>query len=191
MSELENVDLFRFRCADCTYGASAVKPPRQCPMCGGTRWQREEWRALERLPADLRRYRPPAEVSVPAGGELENGQSARLAFRNLNEKIRWLQLRGADERLDLVCECDDPQCFAPFSIDLADYENLRADPEQFLVLPGHEPPSSAEVVEVGPRYVIVRVEASPAPSTSEAATTVEERERTSALLRESASPSRR
>jgi hypothetical protein len=104
---------------------------------------------------------------------------ARLAFRNLNEKIRWLQLRGADERLDLVCECDDPRCFAPFSIGLADYENLRADPEQFLVLPGHELPSS-QVVEIGPRYVVVSLQPPSAPSTSGVATTVRERERKTA-----------
>ena len=40
MAEFGRVDLLHFRCADCAYGASAAKPPRHCPMCGGTRWQR-------------------------------------------------------------------------------------------------------------------------------------------------------
>jgi hypothetical protein len=176
MGELERVDLSCFRCADCAYGASATKPPRRCPMCGGARWQEEEWRALERLPADLRPDRAPAAAPVLAGDAPANGQPARLAFRSLNEKIRWLQLREANEQLDLLCECDEPHCFAPLSIGVVDYEKLRADPEQFLVLPGHEPSSLAEVVEVGLRYVIVRLQPPPGPSTSEVATTVEERE---------------
>ena len=87
MSELEKVDLLRFRCADCAYGASAAKQPRQCPMCGGTRWQTEEWRALERLPADLHRYRGPVEVSVPARDELEEGQSARAGMYVLSSVL--------------------------------------------------------------------------------------------------------
>src|SRR2546427_1047057 len=95
MSEFENVDLFRFRCADCTYGASAVKPPRQCPMCGGTRWQREEWRALGRPAAGLRPYRPPGGVSFPAGGGGENGQTARPAFPDPEEKIPPLSVPAA------------------------------------------------------------------------------------------------
>jgi rubrerythrin len=43
----------RFRCSDCGYGASAVDPPPRCPMCGGSRWDDEEWHRFRRLAAHI------------------------------------------------------------------------------------------------------------------------------------------
>ena len=151
----ERGKLRRFRCADCACGVSARKRPRRCPMCGGRHWQDEEWQALERLHVDLRLTRASAIATEPTEAAADV-QPARLAFRTLNEDIRWLQLREADEQLALVCECGDNHCFASLSISLADYERVRAELDQFLVLPGHEAAAFDEVLEAPAHDRVVR-----------------------------------
>jgi hypothetical protein len=155
MAREERGRLARFRCADCAYGVSARKRPRRCPRCGARRWQQEDWQPLERLHVDLRPNRAPALSPAPEEAPAQS-QPARPAFRALNEEIRWLQLREADEQLDLVCECDDQRCFAPLSISLADHERLRVELDKFLVLPGHETEALDEVLEAGAHCLVVR-----------------------------------
>lgn len=45
--------LRRFRCSDCTYGASRRTEPTRCPMCGGAAWAEEAWEPTESLMRDL------------------------------------------------------------------------------------------------------------------------------------------
>ena len=43
----------RFRCVDCSYGASRAMAPERCPMCGGSSWEFENWRPFSQLQVDL------------------------------------------------------------------------------------------------------------------------------------------
>jgi hypothetical protein len=78
-------------------------------------------------------------------------------FREVNERIEDLADRFAltDEPLDLVCECGDADCVRRISMTRAEYEQLRSDPQQFAVHPGHEYPEVEEVVERRSGYDIV------------------------------------
>jgi hypothetical protein len=78
-------------------------------------------------------------------------------FREVNERIEDLaetfQLK--DEPLDLVCECGDAACVRRITMTRTEYEELRSEPRQFAVHPGHEYPDVEEVVERRKGYDIV------------------------------------
>jgi hypothetical protein len=78
-------------------------------------------------------------------------------FREVNERIEDLADRFElkDEPLDLVCECGDADCLRRISMTRAEYEELRSDPRQFAVHPGHEYPEAEEVVARRKEYDIV------------------------------------
>ena len=78
-------------------------------------------------------------------------------FREVNERIEGLaesfELKA--EPLDLVCECGEAACVRRISMTRAEYEELRSDPHQFAVHPGHEQPDVEEVVDRRKGYDIV------------------------------------
>ena len=71
---------------------------------------------------------------------------ARLArnevmFRSINERIRELALRFRaieDESVAFICECADETCVERVPLTAAQYDELRAIPARFVVIPGHE-----------------------------------------------------
>ena len=77
------------------------------------------------------------------------------AFRDVNEVIAKSNDPDADEA-DFVCECADPHCADRLKADLADYEQVRADPTHFLVAPGHEEPAVECVVQWTAEYTVVQ-----------------------------------
>jgi hypothetical protein len=78
-------------------------------------------------------------------------------FREVNERIENLAQRFElqEEPLDLVCECGDADCVRRISMTRAEYEEIRSDPRQFAVHPGHEYPDVEEVIERRKGYDIV------------------------------------
>jgi hypothetical protein len=78
-------------------------------------------------------------------------------FREVNERIENLAQRFElqEEPLDLVCECGDADCVRHISMTRAEYEEIRSDPRQFAVHPGHEYPDVEEVIERRKGYDIV------------------------------------
>jgi len=90
---------------------------------------------------------------------------ARLArnealFRSINERIRELAERFerlADESVAFVCECADQTCVERISLTPAQYDDIRAAPLDFVVVPGHEATRLVErVVAQGEGFVVVR-----------------------------------
>jgi hypothetical protein len=90
---------------------------------------------------------------------------ARLArnevmFRAINERIRELAVRfGSDagEGLSFICECADETCVERLKLTVAQYDEVRAVPARFAVLPGHEvTPLVERVVYRSSDFVIVR-----------------------------------
>ncbi len=74
-------------------------------------------------------------------------------FREVNERIEEV----ADGiRTEFLCECGDVECTQPVTLALAEYELVRAEPDRFAVLPGHELLDVEEVVESHEGYVVVR-----------------------------------
>jgi hypothetical protein len=79
-------------------------------------------------------------------------------FREANERIEDLNETFATltDRLVLVCECGDAECVEKISLTRQAYEELRADPTQFAVVPGHEVANVEEVVARHEGYYVVR-----------------------------------
>ena len=79
-------------------------------------------------------------------------------FRAVNEEIEGLAERFAltDDVLDLICECGDGSCAERIRMGHSEYVELRADPETFAVVPGHEFPEAEDVIDKREGYDVVR-----------------------------------
>lgn len=81
-------------------------------------------------------------------------------FRSVNERVR--ELAGAvttvatPETVPFVCECGSADCAATVELTIGEYEHVRADPAQFVIVPGHEIPEVEGVVEQHEHYHVVR-----------------------------------
>ncbi len=79
-------------------------------------------------------------------------------FRDANEGIRQAARQyGVRDSVPFVCECADPSCRDLVRLSLDEYEWVRAAPNRFLNVPGHEQAAqgAAVVVERHEGYVVV------------------------------------
>jgi hypothetical protein len=76
-------------------------------------------------------------------------------FREINDRIIELGERFGlrEERLELICECEDPSCTERVGIAHAEFAELRTAHGSRLVADGHE--HSARIVGHGDGYVVV------------------------------------
>jgi hypothetical protein len=87
-------------------------------------------------------------------------RSARLAenetiFRAGNESIHKA-VGGKLEKTPFLCECGEKSCLASVELTAAEYEEVRAQPARFFVVPGHEDLTAGEVViEQHDRFTVV------------------------------------
>ena len=77
-------------------------------------------------------------------------------FRQVNERIaeaakRTLVLPDAE----FLCECGRPDCLERVIVRLDDYEAIRAHPDRFVLVFGHEQLEVDRVIDVGDDYVVV------------------------------------
>jgi|SRR4051812_24294862 len=79
-------------------------------------------------------------------------------FRQVNEELESLEqvTRITDRAIGIVCECGDLRCRERIDVPIADYEEVRGDSHLFLVIPGHEIPSTEEIVQRNEQYNVVR-----------------------------------
>jgi hypothetical protein len=79
-------------------------------------------------------------------------------FREVNERLRGLNesFGALTNRMELVCECANPGCAERITMTVRQYEELRADAEQFVTAPGHASPDIESVVATGEGWQIVR-----------------------------------
>jgi hypothetical protein len=63
-----------------------------------------------------------------------------MVFRRANERLHedWGRLGIEPAETLFLCECGDPACREAIRIPLSEYEAIRADPEAFMLIPGHE-----------------------------------------------------
>jgi hypothetical protein len=78
-------------------------------------------------------------------------------FRNANKGIarKAVDLGARDAPLPFVCECGDRRCRELARLTLREYEDVRAQPNQFLVVPGHDGAAEERTLKATDRYVIV------------------------------------
>jgi hypothetical protein len=73
----------------------------------------------------------------------------------MNEEIRCLaESYAVADDLDLVCECETADCFAPISVAPSAYEAVRASGVRFLVKRDHVG-EDERILEEAERYVVV------------------------------------
>ncbi|HEV8687564.1 MAG TPA: hypothetical protein VGQ84_09825 [Gaiellaceae bacterium] len=96
------------------------------------------------------------DFSVDARGE-RVGKNEVL-FRQVNERLKEIGegFSLVSESADFVCECGSASCAAPIRMTLAEYEQVRSDPELFFVLPSHRAADVEAVVESREGYDVVR-----------------------------------
>ena len=70
-------------------------------------------------------------------------------FREINERVREIAAaHGRDAHLySFHCECSNTDCTLRVTVELADYERVRAQGNRFLVATGHDLPEIERVVE--------------------------------------------
>jgi len=79
-------------------------------------------------------------------------------FRQVNERLKQLgeSFSIGSEMAEFVCECGSASCAEPIRMTLAEYEAIRAEPELFAIVPGHETPNVEAVVRRRKGYDVVR-----------------------------------
>jgi hypothetical protein len=80
------------------------------------------------------------------------------AFRDANEGIEdAADSIGIDGLLPFICECADTRCTELLRLTRKEYEDVRADPTQFINAHGHEKSAQgwARVLVARPNYAIV------------------------------------
>src|SRR5437868_12583136 len=91
-------------------------------------------------------------------------------FRNVNERIEEVSA-GVPRDLplmDFLCECDRDGCEEKVQAARAEYESVRAEPTQFIVLPGHEDPRLERIVSSTDRFTVVEKQGRAAGDAKEA-----------------------
>ena len=78
-------------------------------------------------------------------------------FREVNERVSTLSDRlGPDVPYEYFCECANPDCTFRIALATTEYEGVRADPKQFVVLPMHYTPEVETLVAENDTYWVVR-----------------------------------
>ena len=78
-------------------------------------------------------------------------------FRLVNEKIRELNDAFAvlTETVSIACECADGTCIRMIETPPAVYDEVRANPRQFVVAVGHAEPDSERIISESDQYTVV------------------------------------
>jgi len=97
-------------------------------------------------------------------GELSRESKRRVAaneaiYRELNEQLHAL----SGTQMSVYCECGNVTCSIIIAIKPTRYEDVRSDPLQFVLVPGHENPAVETVIDRHDEYVVVRKLRSAAP----------------------------
>lgn len=76
-------------------------------------------------------------------------------FREVNEQVEGLREQWGVAEGTFVCECSDQSCTSTIVLGASEYERIRARPNWFFLLPGHERVEVEQVVEQHGGYFVV------------------------------------
>jgi hypothetical protein len=77
------------------------------------------------------------------------------AFRIANERMAAWEEAPADEPALYFCECGLLDCREKLPLTLAQYEQVRAKPERFFVMPGHELEDVEDVITEEDGFLVI------------------------------------
>src|SRR4051794_20059632 len=81
------------------------------------------------------------------------GAINQTASRRVNEEIAKVRFSSSFD--SYVCECRKKKCIAPIKLTRDEYAEIRRDPHQFVVLPGHSAPKFERIVRRTPGFEVV------------------------------------
>ena len=100
------------------------------------------------------RYTPPCTMTGDPRAERLAANEA--LFRTANERMAgWEEQHALSHIEAYFCECADTECREKVSLRKADYERVRANSRQFVVVPGHEIEDVEAVIERHDGWAIV------------------------------------
>jgi len=76
-------------------------------------------------------------------------------FRTANENLARTAQREQRPATTFICECNREACLEMVEVAHETYRRVRANTDQFLLLPGHENHPDENIVESGDCYLIV------------------------------------
>jgi hypothetical protein len=79
---------------------------------------------------------------------------SQILFREVNERIRET-IGGFDGPIEFLCECSHEICIETVTLELEEYERVRASSNLFLIVPGHELLEIDRVIDQGTGYILV------------------------------------
>jgi hypothetical protein len=80
-------------------------------------------------------------------------------FRAANERMADWEERHRIEATELYfCECADPECRQKVPLRESDYERIRSNSDQFVVVPGHDVADVESVIESHEEWAVVEKE---------------------------------
>jgi hypothetical protein len=86
--------------------------------------------------------------------EIDRLVRTQLLFREVNERVR--ETIGAfDGPAEFLCECSGEDCIEMVLMEMTDYDRIRAQPNLFPVVPGHELMEVDRVVDQRHGYILV------------------------------------
>ena len=90
-------------------------------------------------------------------------------FRQINEELRrsLREVPAESDALVVVCECGMLDCAQTVTLSDEAYEDVRAHPHRFIVVPGHELPDVESVVLSTDAYAVVEKHEETAPLAEE------------------------
>ncbi len=79
-------------------------------------------------------------------------------FREVNERVEEVAVELGDEEggYEYFCECANKDCTFRLVLSIEEYESVRRDAKQFVVLPDHFTPEVEELVLETDGYWVVR-----------------------------------
>jgi hypothetical protein len=89
---------------------------------------------------------------------LERIAKNEAVFRAANLEIESAEREaggGADELIEVLCECGRQGCRAVITLAADKYEGVHSEDDRFVVLPGHQSPEIERVVEEHADYLVV------------------------------------
>lgn len=76
-------------------------------------------------------------------------------FREVNERIAETADRFDVREAEFLCECADPSCVERVDATLPEYEGVRSESTQFMLVPGHDLPEVEDVIAERPGHKVV------------------------------------
>jgi hypothetical protein len=89
---------------------------------------------------------------------LERIAKNEAVFRATNRELQAAEEEvggGADQALEVLCECGRQGCSGVITLTVGKYESIHSQDDRFVVLRGHESPEIERVVEEHGDYLVV------------------------------------